>query len=102
MADDSDALAGKAFTYSPRDPELATRLMNFGMAELGFGHFDAAAAEFQKAINAGDHSFIPYVNLAAAYALAGRRDVANTALTEARRLNPQVAGQPRAEVAAPF
>ena len=60
------------------------------MAELGLGRFDAAVVEFQKAIDAGDHSFIPYVNLAAAYALAGRQDAANTALAEARRLNPNL------------
>ena len=73
---------------SPRDPEIPNRLMNLGMTELGLGQFDAAVVEFQKAIDAGDHSFIPYANIAAAYALAGRTDEASTALVEARRLNP--------------
>ena len=60
------------------------------MAELGLGHFDAAVVEFQKAIDAGAHYFIPYVTLAAAYALEGKTDEAQTALAEARRLNPQL------------
>ena len=82
--------AQQAARLSPRDPEMPNRLMNLGMAELGLGRFDAAVVEFQKAIDAGDRSFIPYVNLAAAYALAGRQDAANTALAEARRLNPNL------------
>ena len=60
------------------------------MAELGLGHFDVAIAEFQKAIDAGAHYFIPYVNLAAAYALADKTDEAKSALAEARRLNPNL------------
>ena len=64
--------------------------MNLGMTELGLGHFDAAVVEFQKAIDAGDHSFIPYANLAAAYALAGKTDETKSALAEARRLNPNL------------
>ena len=53
----------RAMQLSPRDPEIPNRLMNLGMAELGLGHFDAAVVEFQKAIDAGDHSFIPHANL---------------------------------------
>ena len=99
----SDAL--QAMRSSPRDPETPNRLINLGMAELGLGHFDAAIAEFQKAIDAGAHYFIPYVNLAAAYALEGKADEAKTALAEARRLRSQahrqMADRPRAEPAAP-
>ena len=75
---------------SPRDPETPNRLINLGMAELGLGRFDAAIDEFQKAIDAGAHYFIPYVNLAAAYALAGKMDEAKSALAEGRRLNPNL------------
>ena len=64
---------------SPRDPEMPSRLINLGMAEVGLGHFDAAIDEFQKAIDSGARYFIPYVNLAAAYALAGKMDEAKTA-----------------------
>jgi TolB-like protein/class 3 adenylate cyclase/Flp pilus assembly protein TadD len=82
--------AQQAMRLSPRDPEIPNRLINLGMAELGLGHFDAAVVEFQKAIDAGAHYFIPYANLAAAYALDGKTEDAKTALAEARRLNPQL------------
>jgi TolB-like protein/Tfp pilus assembly protein PilF len=82
--------AQQATRLSPRDPEIPNRLINLGMAELGLGHFDAAVVEFQKAIDAGAHYFIPYVTLAAAYALEGKMEEAQTALAEARRLNPQL------------
>ncbi len=97
-------MRSSAMQFSPRDPEIPNRLMNLGMAELGLGHFDAAVVEFQKAIDAGDHSFIPHANLSAAYALAGKTDEAKSALADARRLNPnltrQVADRPCAEFAA--
>jgi adenylate cyclase len=82
--------AQQAMRLSPRDPEIPNRLINLGMAELGLGHFDAAVVEFQKAIDSGAHYFIPYVTLAAAYALEGKMEEAQTALAEARRLNPQL------------
>ena len=82
--------AQQAMRLSPRDPEIANRRLNLGMAELGLGHFDAAIVEYQKAIDAGDHSFIPYVNLAAAYALEGKMDEAKVALSKGRRLNPNL------------
>jgi TolB-like protein len=82
--------AQQAMRLSPRDPEIPNRLMNLGMAELGLGHFDAAIEEYQKGIDAGDHSFIPYVNLAAAYALEGKMDEARVALSKGRRLNPNL------------
>ena len=75
---------------SPRDPEVPNRLINLGVAELGLGHFDAAVAQFQKAIDAGAHYFIPYVTMASAYALEGKMEEAQAALAEARRLNPQL------------
>jgi len=80
----------QAMQLSPRDPETPNRLINLGTAELGLGHFDAAVVEFEKAIDAGAHYFIPYASLAAAYALAGKMDEAKAALAEARRLNPQL------------
>jgi TolB-like protein/Flp pilus assembly protein TadD len=82
--------AQQAMRLSPRDPETPNRLINLGMAELGLGRFDAAIVEYQKAIDAGAHYFIPYVNLAAAYALADKMDEAKTALAEGRRLNPNL------------
>jgi adenylate cyclase len=82
--------AQQAMRLSPRDPEVPTRLISLGMAEVGLGHFDAAIDEFQKAIDAGARNFIPYTNLAAAYALEGKMEEAKSALAEARRLNPQL------------
>jgi adenylate cyclase len=82
--------AQQAMRLSPRDPEIASRLMNLGMAELGLGHYDAAVDEYNKSIDAGNRVFIPYVNLAAAYALEGKMEEAKSALAEARRLNPQL------------
>jgi adenylate cyclase len=82
--------AQQAMRLSPRDLEIANRVMNLGMAELGLGNFEAAIVEFQKAIDAGNRSFIPYVNLAAAYALEGKTDEAKAAVTAARGLNAQV------------
>ncbi len=82
--------AQQAMRSSPRDPETPNRLINLGMAELGLGNFDAAIADFQGAIDAGAHYFIPYVNLAAAYALESKTDEAKTALAEGKRLNPEL------------
>ena len=82
--------AEQAMRLSPRDPEMANRLMNLGMAELGLGHFDAAIVEFQKAIDAGDRSFIPHALLTAAYSLEGKTEEAKSALAEGRRLNPKL------------
>jgi tetratricopeptide (TPR) repeat protein len=56
----------------------------------GFGHFDAAIDAYHRSIDLGFRSFIPYVDLAAAYALQGRMEDAKTALTEARHLDPQL------------
>ncbi len=82
--------ADQAMRLSPRDPEMANRLMNLGMAELGLGHFEAAIVEFQKAIDAGDRSFIPHTLLAATYSLEGKSKEAKSALAEGRRLNPKL------------
>ena len=80
----------RAMGLSPRDPEIGSRLMALGLAELGLGDLDAAIVEFQKEIDAGDRSFIPYVNLAAAYALEGKLEEAKTALAEGRGRNPKL------------
>jgi tetratricopeptide (TPR) repeat protein len=79
-----------AARLSARDPEVPNRLINLGMAELGLGDSNAAVVEFQRAIDAGDHSFIPYANLPAAFALQGKTEEAQSTLKEARRLNPSL------------
>jgi TolB-like protein/DNA-binding winged helix-turn-helix (wHTH) protein len=80
----------QAMRLSPRDPYLGSWHQVLGDAELGARHFDAAIDEYNKAIDAGFRVFVPYVDLAAAYALKGETEEAKSALTEGRRLNPEL------------
>jgi adenylate cyclase len=80
----------QAMRLSPRDPRMGTWLLYIGSAELEQGHYDASIDELHKSIEAGFRSYIPYANLAAAYALDGKMDEAKSALAEARRLNPNL------------
>jgi adenylate cyclase len=82
--------AEQAMRLSPRDPIIGLWHVSAADAELGLGHFDAAIEQCRTAIDAGFRTYIPYANLAAAYALAGRMDEARSALAEARRLNPSL------------
>jgi predicted Zn-dependent protease len=75
---------------SPRDPELGLWRQNLATAELGLGKFDAAIELLHQAIDSGFRSSLPYRELAAAYALAGKADDAKTALAEALRLSPKL------------
>jgi adenylate cyclase len=80
----------QAMRLSPRDPYLGSWHQVLGDAELGARHFDAAIDEYHRAIDAGFRVFVPYVDLAAAYALKGETEEAKSALTEGRRLNPEL------------
>jgi adenylate cyclase len=82
--------AQQAMRLSPRDPLIGLFHLQLGDAELGLGHFDAAIDEYHKAADSGFRSFVAYSNLAAAYALEGKIDEAQSALSEARRLNPKL------------
>ena len=64
--------------------------MQLGDAELGLRNFDAAIGAYHESIDDGLRNFVPYVDLAAAYALEGKMDEAKPALAEARRLNPKL------------
>jgi adenylate cyclase len=75
---------------SPRDPRLGQWHDKIAHAELRLGHFDAAIDESNKAIDAGFKAFFAYLPLAIAHALKGDVDEANTALTNARRLKPEL------------
>jgi adenylate cyclase len=79
-----------AMRLSPRDPEIGFRHNQLGNIELNLGHLDAAIDEYHKAIDAGFRTFIPYVDLAAAYALEGKMEEGKLPLAEAKRLNPQL------------
>ena len=64
--------------------------MQVANPELEQGHYDASIDELHKAIETGYRSYIPYANLAAAYALQGKMDEAKSSLAEARRINPSL------------
>ncbi len=80
----------QAMRLSPRDPKTGVWYMQLGSPELEQGHYDAAIDELHKALDAGFRPYIPYANLAAAYALEGKMDEAKSALAEARHLNPNL------------
>ena len=80
----------QAMRLSPRDPKIGIWHLMLGSPELEQGHYDAAIDEFHKALDGGWRVYIPYANLAAAYALEGKGDEAKAALAEARRLNPSL------------
>jgi tetratricopeptide (TPR) repeat protein len=79
-----------AMRLSPRDPIIGFWHLQLGDVELNSGHLDAAIDEYHRAIDAGFRTFIPYGNLAAAYALEGKMEEAKPALAEARHLNPNL------------
>jgi tetratricopeptide (TPR) repeat protein len=78
----------RAMRLSPRDSFIPIWRANLGNAEMGLGHFDAAILECRKAIDSGYRE--AYMNVFAAYALAGKMDEAQAALAEARRLYPAI------------
>jgi tetratricopeptide (TPR) repeat protein len=88
--DQAKSDAQQAMRLSPRDPTMGTSLTTLALSELGLGQFDAAIDANRKAIEAGFRSNIPYIGLAAAYALEGKMDEAKSALAEARRLSPKL------------
>jgi tetratricopeptide (TPR) repeat protein len=80
----------QAFALSPREPFSGIWYMHLGLAEICRGRLDAAIEEFKRAIDAGYRPYIPYALLAGAEAANGNDAEAKLALTEARRLNPQL------------
>ncbi len=78
---------------NPRDPVIGLRHMEIGFAELGLGHFDAAAEDYHKAVDTGFVNWIPYVGLVLARSLEGKTEEAKTALAAACRLNPKLTVQ---------
>jgi TolB-like protein/class 3 adenylate cyclase len=80
----------QAMRLSPRDPDTNSWRTNLADAEIGLGHFDHAIDLLHQAIDAGYRSSLPYGELAAAYALAGKAGDASTALAEALRFSPKL------------
>jgi adenylate cyclase len=73
---------------SPRDPFITIFQTMLGDIEIGAGRPEAALVEYRKALEAGDHTYWVYANLAASYALLGKMDEAKAFVAETLRVNP--------------
>ena len=80
----------QALALSPRDPFSGIWHMHLGLAELCQGRLDAAIEQLKRAIVSGYPTYYTYALLAGAEAAKGNDAEAKLALTEARRLNPQL------------
>ena len=64
--------------------------MHLGLAEICLGRLDAAIEQLKRAIVSGYPTYFTYALLAGTEAANGNDAEAKLALTEARRLNPQL------------
>ena len=78
----------QAIRLSPRDPFMTFFHTALGDIEIGAGRPEAAIVEYRKALDAGDHGFWIYADLAASYGLLGKMDEAKPLVAETLRLNP--------------
>jgi adenylate cyclase len=78
----------QAIRLSPRDPFLTVFHTQLGDIEIGAGRPEAAIVEYRKSLDAGDHKYWNYANLAACYALLGKMDEAKPFVAETLRVNP--------------
>jgi adenylate cyclase len=78
----------QAIRLSPRDPFVGFYDTELGDIELGAGRPEAAIVEYRKSLDAGDHTYWNYANLAASYALLGKIDEAKPYVAETLRVNP--------------
>jgi adenylate cyclase len=78
----------QAIRLSPHDPFKTIWDTNLGDIEIGAGRPEAAIVEYRKSLDAGDHTYWNYANLAASYALLGKMDEAKSFVGETLRLNP--------------
>jgi adenylate cyclase len=79
-----------AMRLSPHDPGIGFWHVQLGDVALNSGQLDAAIDEYRHAIDAGFRTWIPYGNLAAAYALQGKREQARAELAQALSLKPDL------------
>ena len=79
----------QAFALSPRDPLSGFWYAYLGLAEFCRGRLDAAVEQFKRAVSSGFPTYFTYAILAGAEAAKGNDAEAQSALAEARRLNPQ-------------
>ena len=76
---------------NPLDSVKADRALmttQLGDIEIGSGRPEAAIIEYRKSLDAGDHTYWNYANLAASYALLGKMDEAKPYVAETLRVNP--------------
>jgi adenylate cyclase len=78
----------QAIRLSPRDPNTTVNHTQLGDVEIGAGRPETAIVEYRKSLDAGDHTYWNYANLAAAYGLLGKIDEAKPFVAETLRLNP--------------
>jgi adenylate cyclase len=87
----SDAL--ETLKLEPRGPLTSLARLRLAEAELGMGNYQAAVETYEIAKEEGSTELALYVGTAAAEALVGRMTEAETALAEARRMNPHLSVQ---------
>jgi adenylate cyclase len=80
----------QAFALSPRDPYSGVWYLYLGYAEFCQDRLDAAIEQLKRAIVSGYPAYVTYAVLAGAEAAKGNDAEAKRALTEARRLFPQL------------
>jgi adenylate cyclase len=78
----------QAIRLSPHDPLMTVMATQLGDVEIGSGRPEAAIVEYKKSLDAGDHTYWNYANLAASYALLGKVDEAKPYVAETLRVNP--------------
>jgi TolB-like protein len=78
----------QAIRLSPDDPWRVEWDRQLGNIEFAAGHLEAAIDAYRKALDAGERSQWPYLDLAAAYALQGKMDESKRYVAETLRLNP--------------
>ena len=86
--DEAKSDVQQAIRLSPHDPFKTIWDTNLGDIEIGAGRPEAAIVEYRKSIDAGDHTYWNYANLAASYALLGKMDEAKPYVAETLRVNP--------------
>ena len=72
------------------DVQASTFAVGVGRAQIKAGDIAAAVAEFERAVTLASDNFEAHYELAKAFTALGRRELANAALAEARRLAPRV------------
>jgi len=78
----------KSGRIAPRDPSRWVWMSGLGRAQMFLGQDDAAVQSLYAAVAANPKAYDTHAFLAAACALAGRRDEAQVALNECNQLKP--------------